>query len=79
MALGQALDSPFFRVFGAIYATITIILWIGVSLRTITLVKSMAIFEAPCLEDIDIGKRSSPGQQVPTCTRAAGECATTSR
>lgn len=48
--LYRALDSQFFRVFGALYAAFTLILWCGVFIRTVMLLKGGEIFEAPCLE-----------------------------
>lgn len=51
--LYRTLDSNFFRVYGAFYSVVTLILWIGVSTRTVMLVKNRRIFEAPCLEDMD--------------------------
>ncbi|KAL0956587.1 hypothetical protein HGRIS_002725 [Hohenbuehelia grisea] len=54
LALARALDSRFFRVYGAIYSIFTLILWIFVSCRTIMLLRGGQIFEAPCLEDVDM-------------------------
>jgi hypothetical protein len=51
--LYTTLDSPFFRVYGAIYSVVTLLLWIAVATRTVMLVRNQRIFEAPCLEDID--------------------------
>jgi hypothetical protein len=54
--LYRTFESPFFRIYGATYAVITLVLWVGVAARTLVLVRSKQIFEAPCLEDIDMGK-----------------------
>ena len=51
--LYTTLDSPFFRVYGAIYSVATLLLWIAVATRTLMLVRNQRIFEAPCLEDMD--------------------------
>lgn len=51
--LYTTLDSPFFRVYGAIYSVVTLLLWIAVATRTVMLVRNQRIFEAPCLEDMD--------------------------
>ena len=49
IALAQVLDSPFFRVWGAIYAVLTLLLWTVVFSRTAVLVPNGRIFDAPCL------------------------------
>jgi hypothetical protein len=51
--LYTTLDSSFFRVYGALYSGVTLLLWIAVFTRTIILVRNQRIFEAPCLEDMD--------------------------
>lgn len=48
------LDSSFFRVYGAIYSLVTLLLWTAVTIRTVMLVRNQRIFEAPCLEDMDL-------------------------
>ena len=52
--LYQEFDSTFFRVWGAIYAAGTILLWTWVFVRTLTMVHNGAIFESPDLDDPDI-------------------------
>lgn len=54
IALSRTFDSKFFRVWGSIYAVATLLMWIFVAFRTIVMVYSREIFEAPCLEDADI-------------------------
>ena len=54
VALSLTFNSRFFRIFGAIYSVTTLILWTGVFIRTVGLVRNAQIFEAPCLEDIDM-------------------------
>lgn len=58
------LDSPFFRVWGAIYSVATMLLWLFVFAKTLAFVRRGAIFEAPCLDEIDMTrvKESSNGQ-----------------
>lgn len=51
--LYTTLDSPFFRILGAIYSVATLLLWMAVTIRTVMLVHNQRIFEAPCLEDMD--------------------------
>jgi len=58
--LAQTLDSSFFRIFGALYATVTLILWTCVATRTAMLVWNASIFEAPCLEGIFVDKSPPP-------------------
>lgn len=58
--LYQALDVPFFRVWGAIYSVFTITLWMVVFYRTATLVPRGRIFDAPCIEDMNT-ERNLPG------------------
>lgn len=52
LKLSSTLDSPFFRVYGAIYSIATLILWIAVATRTTMLLRNQRIFNDPCLEDI---------------------------
>lgn len=49
--LYQTLDVSFFRVWGAIWSTFTILLWMVVFYRTVALVPSGKIFDAPCIEE----------------------------
>ncbi|KAI0769776.1 voltage-dependent anion channel [Trametes elegans] len=56
------LDSGFFRVWGAIYALATLILWSVVFVRTLTLVHNGAIFESPCLEDFNMSRAAHKRQ-----------------
>jgi len=53
--LGGTFDSNFFRILGALWAVVTLILWACVATRTAMLVWNTSIFEAPCLEDILVG------------------------
>lgn len=43
-------------MWGAAYAGVTLVLWLVVFLRTLTMVRSGAIFESPCIEEIDIAR-----------------------
>ncbi|KAL4254226.1 tellurite-resistance/dicarboxylate transporter (TDT) family protein [Abortiporus biennis] len=52
--LARTFDSQFFRVWGSIYSVATLLLWMYVFGRTLAMVRNGAIFEAPCLEDIDM-------------------------
>ncbi|EIM81137.1 uncharacterized protein STEHIDRAFT_66796 [Stereum hirsutum FP-91666 SS1] len=52
--LGKTFDSSFFRVWGAIYAVITLLLWLYVFTRTMSLVRNGEIFEAPCVQEMDL-------------------------
>ncbi|KAI8972220.1 voltage-dependent anion channel [Trametes punicea] len=54
--LYRTIDAPFFRVWGAVYSIVTLILWTLVFLRTLSLVHNGAIFESPCLEDFDMAR-----------------------
>jgi hypothetical protein len=51
IALSQVLDARFFRVWGALYAVLTLLLWIVVFSRTVVLVRNGRIFDAPCLQE----------------------------
>ncbi|KAH9172374.1 voltage-dependent anion channel [Lactarius sanguifluus] len=53
IALAQVLDAAFFRVWGAIYAVVTLLLWIVVFSRTVVRVHNGRIFDAPCLQEAD--------------------------
>nr|VWP00258.1 GATA type zinc finger protein Asd4 [Ganoderma boninense] len=52
--LYRVTDGAFFRVWGAIYAGVTLIVWTWAFVRTCTLVYNGAMFRAPCLDDVDI-------------------------
>ncbi|TFY77207.1 hypothetical protein EWM64_g6807 [Hericium alpestre] len=53
--LYRVFNARFFRVWGAIYAVVTLVLWTAVFVRTLWMVRYGEIFEAPCLEDVDMG------------------------
>ncbi|THH04986.1 hypothetical protein EW146_g10024 [Bondarzewia mesenterica] len=55
ITLYRVLDVRFFRVWGAIYTCFTFLLWAFVFGRTISMLRDGEIFDAPCLEDIDMG------------------------
>ncbi|KAL1748623.1 voltage-dependent anion channel [Schizophyllum fasciatum] len=57
ISLGETFDSGFFRVWGAMYAALTLCMWCYVAWTTARLAYTMEIFEAPCLENIDIRRR----------------------
>ena len=79
--LSRELAAPFFRVWGAVYAAGTLLLWAWVFVRTLTLVRNGAIFESPCLEDFDMahaaGKRMSASPVRMGCSASATASATT--
>ena len=54
--LSRTLDSRFFRVWGAVYAVGTLLLWTAVFVRTLSMVHNGRIFESPCLEDHDMSQ-----------------------
>ncbi|KAJ3748718.1 voltage-dependent anion channel [Lentinula detonsa] len=54
IALGSTFDSPFFRIWGAIYAVFTLLLWSFVAVKTVQLVHNRSIFEAPCLQELNL-------------------------
>ncbi|KAL0072362.1 Plasma membrane sulfite pump involved in sulfite metabolism [Marasmius tenuissimus] len=62
ISLGSTFDSPFFRIYGCIYAVGTLIMWILVAARTLHMVYTTEIFEAPCLEDVDMGRPCASNQ-----------------
>ena len=53
--LYSVLDVNFFRVWGAMYAAATLCLWVVVFGKTLYMVRYGYVFEAPCLEGIDLG------------------------
>ncbi|KZV73345.1 hypothetical protein PENSPDRAFT_603150 [Peniophora sp. CONT] len=53
--LYRVLDVEFFRVWGAMYAAATLCLWVVVFGKTVAMVRHGYVFEAPCLEGIDLG------------------------
>ena len=56
--LSVALDSNFLRVLGAIYAVITLLLWLWVGSRTVALIYSRAIFEGVPELEFELDKSS---------------------
>lgn len=65
ISLGVALDSGFFKVWGCTYAALTLCMWLYVAWRSIGLVHTREIFEAPCLEAIDVEKLRRRGVRIP--------------
>ncbi|TDL24281.1 hypothetical protein BD410DRAFT_115754 [Rickenella mellea] len=55
--LSIILNSPFFRVWGAIYSVFTLLIWLYATARTVPSVWDGEIFQAPCLEDQNLGGR----------------------
>ena len=53
ISLVQVLDASFFRVWGAVYAVFTLLLWSVVFYKTAILVPNGLIFDAPCLQEVD--------------------------
>ncbi|KAI0821618.1 voltage-dependent anion channel [Trametes gibbosa] len=82
--LYRTVDSSFFRVWGAVYAVGTLVLWTMVFVRTLTLVRNGAIFVSPCLEDFDMARGVEKRQVDAHCDTAhiqslnAGVCTGTS-
>ncbi|KIJ67707.1 hypothetical protein HYDPIDRAFT_83372 [Hydnomerulius pinastri MD-312] len=67
--LGNVLDSPFFRVFGALWSCVVFLLWLTISIRSIPAIIDRSIFMAPCLaaapampatSDVEKGGQSTP-------------------
>ncbi|KAG5645204.1 hypothetical protein DXG03_006722 [Asterophora parasitica] len=65
--LARTFDSPFFRVFGAIYAVATLLVWIFVTSRTVALVYDRSIF-APPIDDDDSSNLHEPLPNSATST-----------
>lgn len=47
-------------------------MWIFVAYQTLLMVHSRQIFEAPCLEDVDMAKCAVRASGVQACTREEG-------
>jgi len=47
ISLGNTFDSPFFRIWGSIYAVCTLLVWIFVAAKTIQSIYHGTMFEAP--------------------------------
>ncbi|KAI0266766.1 voltage-dependent anion channel-domain-containing protein [Gloeopeniophorella convolvens] len=58
VSLYRVLDVQFFRVWGAIYSIITLLLWIVVFYQTLVMVPRGRIFESPCIEEVNMGKNA---------------------
>ncbi|GJE94970.1 sulfite efflux pump SSU1 [Phanerochaete sordida] len=54
--LSRELDITSIRVWGAIYALLTLIVWAAVFLKTVSMLRKGQIFESPCIEEIDMGR-----------------------
>ncbi|KAJ3724471.1 voltage-dependent anion channel [Lentinula raphanica] len=65
IALGSTFDSPFFRIWGAIYSVFTLLLWSFVALKTVQLVYNRSIFEAPCLQELNLTEGPSNKKEIP--------------
>ncbi|TRM69752.1 voltage-dependent anion channel-domain-containing protein [Schizophyllum amplum] len=72
ISLGETFDSGFFRVWGAMYAALTLCMWCYVAFTTIGMVFTKEIFEAPCLEDVDTRRLGRKPATTP-CGRALDE------
>ena len=59
ISLAQVLDASFFRVWGAIYAVFTLLLWSVVFYKTAILVPNGWIFDAPCLQEVNATSMTS--------------------
>ncbi|KAL1735630.1 voltage-dependent anion channel [Schizophyllum commune] len=65
ISLGQTFDSGFFRVWGAMYAAMTLCMWCYVAWTTLRLAYTREIFEAPCLENVNIRRRGRRSAKTP--------------
>ena len=54
--LSHTLGINSLRVWGAIYAAITLLVWSLVFVRTLSLTHNGQIFESPCIEEIDMAR-----------------------
>lgn len=54
--LSRELDITSMRIWGSIYALLTLILWTAVFVKTVVMLRNGQIFESPCIEEIDMGK-----------------------
>ncbi|RDB16735.1 Sulfite efflux pump SSU1 [Hypsizygus marmoreus] len=61
--LSTTFDSRFLRVFGAIYAVATLLVWCFVATRTVALVFDRTIFDAPALEELDMAQFNDHADQ----------------
>ena len=68
IALAHVLEAPFLRVWGAIYAVVTLFLWIVVFSRTVVMVPNGRIFDAPCLQKVDVSAMATPTASASTQT-----------
>jgi hypothetical protein len=64
ISLYQVLDASFFRVWGAIYAAFTLLLWSVVFYKTAILVPNGLIFDAPYLQQADATAMASSSSQT---------------
>ncbi|KAI9443569.1 voltage-dependent anion channel [Lactarius indigo] len=66
IALAQVLDAGFFRVWGAVYAVLTLLLWIVVFSRTVVRVHNGRIFDVPMPVVADASSSSSSSETETT-------------
>jgi hypothetical protein len=64
ISLYQVFDVSFFRVWGAIYAVFTLLLWSVVLYKTAILVPNGLIFDAPYLQQADTTAMASSSSQT---------------
>lgn len=57
--LYREFDINSLRIWGAIYAVVVLVLWAIVFLRTLMMLRNGAIFESPCIEEVDLAHGNS--------------------
>ncbi|KAH8083777.1 voltage-dependent anion channel [Cristinia sonorae] len=70
ISLYNTFGSHFFRIWGCITAAAVLALWTGVFVRTLTFVRNGSIFEAPCLEEMDMARSRKHTEDAPECGTA---------
>ncbi|KAI0341913.1 hypothetical protein BDW22DRAFT_1357999 [Trametopsis cervina] len=58
LRLALELDITCLRIWGAIWAPITLLVWSLVFTRTLTLLRYGRIFESPCIEEVDMTRKN---------------------
>lgn len=59
--LHNELDIYSFRIWGAIYGVVTLLLWTFVFSSTVIMLRNGKIFEAPCIEEFEMGTEAKEG------------------
>lgn len=70
--LYRELDINSLRVWGSIYAAVTLVVWSLVFVKTMLMLRNGEIFESPCIEEIDMARSTKQTSEGPSEITANG-------